>query len=511
MSNGERLKVATIMNFVRQCEPRDAENDKVLFDTTRKQLEFCVRSGKDHTFLLQYDTLCDDRYIELFNKKATKQTEVGLWFEIVEPLTSKVGLEYRSEYGWKWDWHIIPGFSMAYKTNEREMLIDEAMRKFKERFGEYPRTVGSWLIDTHTVNYLTEHYDIDALCIYRDQTNTDAYTLVGGYFNQAYYPSKNNMFTPAQSAKYRINTPVFRLLGPDPIHNYDGPKYGSPEKEGHVCWTLEAVWDAGKDEKMAEWYFNTYYENEDLGFSYAQLGQENSFGLSDLVTPLKMQLSKLDKHENIKYLKMKDAGRAFRERYPKKTPATCVAALDNWDSEDIQSVYYDSQNYTANIFRHGKKLFFRSFYLFDEKVPEHYIEKPCKTFYAVYENLPIVDTVTWAEKEMDAGMTIDECVEPFTVSKSGKTKLKIKLKDRTVVKFSEDRIEVDTDGLVYDPFDAKAKMKVAKGGEGIEYEYNGAKYFLRAQNAKTSKKDGKVFVIKRIDKDAPVALIPERR
>ena len=31
---------------------------------------------------------------------------------------------------------------MAYSPAQRELLIDEAMRKFKEVFGYYPKTVG---------------------------------------------------------------------------------------------------------------------------------------------------------------------------------------------------------------------------------------------------------------------------------------------------------------------------------------------------------------------------------
>ena len=192
------MKAINIMNFVRQIDERLPKDSDVLYQTTRAELELVNEFGYENTFLLQYDACCDGRYVKLFKENATDKTELGIWYEIVEPLTSACGLPYNSDMGWKWDWHIVPGFSMAYTPREREMLIDEAIRKFREVFGYYPRTVASWVIDTHTVNYLASHYDIDAVGICRDQTNTDAYTLVGDYFNQAYYPSKNNMFTPAE-------------------------------------------------------------------------------------------------------------------------------------------------------------------------------------------------------------------------------------------------------------------------------------------------------------------------
>ena len=113
------------MNFVRQCEPRSESVDKILFETTKKQLALVNELQVPNTFLLQYDALCDDRFVKLFKEEAGPLTETGLWYEIVEPLTSACGMKYESERGWKWDWHIKPGFSMAYTPDERDRLIDE--------------------------------------------------------------------------------------------------------------------------------------------------------------------------------------------------------------------------------------------------------------------------------------------------------------------------------------------------------------------------------------------------
>lgn len=81
---------------------------------TAEQLKLVNEYDLDNTFLLQYDAVCDADFVSLFKENATDKTELGLWYEIVEPLTSACGIECRSEHGWKWDWHIIPGFSMHY-------------------------------------------------------------------------------------------------------------------------------------------------------------------------------------------------------------------------------------------------------------------------------------------------------------------------------------------------------------------------------------------------------------
>ena len=267
------MKIINIMNFVRQCDPRMEDSERILYETTAAEVALVKEYGLDSTFLLQYDAAIDPGYQELFRREADSHMELGLWYEIVQPLTQKAGIPWRGREGWPWDWHVIPGFSMAYTVEERKKLIDIAMEDFRAIFGEYPKTVASWLLDSYTVNYLADNYPVKAFAICRDQTNTDAYTLVGGYFNQAYYPSRRSMFTPAQSAEQQVNVPMFRLLGPDPIHNYDGERYMTNEKylPYHGCCTLEPIWESGSNPETVDWFFRNYFQNEDLGFSYAQL------------------------------------------------------------------------------------------------------------------------------------------------------------------------------------------------------------------------------------------------
>ena len=468
------MKVINVMNFVRQCEPRDALVEARLLDTTAAQLDLVNEMEVDNTFMLQYDALCDERFVRLFKEKATDRTELSLWYEIVEPMTSAVGMPYRSEMGWKWDWHIIPGFAMGYEPREREILADEAMRKFKEVFGYYPKTVGSWLFDTHTVNYLAENYDISAFFTCRDQINTDAYTLIGGYFNQAYYPSKNNFFTPAQTRENQLGVPMYRLLGPCPIHNYDNKKYCSPElMRYNGCYTLEPAWFSGTQEAFVDYIYRSYFENEDLGYSYAQIGQENSFADRDLISPLRMQIEKGKALKDVRFMKMCDTGDAFKRDYA-ETPATSVVALENWEGYDIQSVYYDCKNYTVNLFRFESRLFIRSFYLFDERVADYYESKICDTFDAVYENLPIVDTAV-RRKERFGGITLDRDATPFDARKTGEGELTVSWSGGSVV-FTEDSLLIKSPELDLDASESTAR--ITPENDGFSFEYKGKSYRL---------------------------------
>lgn len=484
------MNVVNIMNFVRQIDEREENSTQRMLGMTTEQLQLVNEYGLPNTFLLQYDAVCDPDFVSLFKNEGTDKTELGLWYEIVEPLTTACGIPYRSERGWKWDWHIDPGFSMAYTPAQRERLIDEAMRKFKEVFGHHPKTVASWSIDTHTFNHLAAHYDVKAVAICRDQANTDAYTMLGGYFNQGYYPSKSNIFTPAQSANMQVNVPVFRLLGPCPIHNYDNNKYSSENYRANGnnsnCFTLESCWHMGSDPKTVKWMFDTYYSNESLGFAYAQIGQENSFiRLKDkILVSTRMQIDQLLARGDVSFQQMSETGETFKKLFPKETPATAVVALDNWDTTDVQSVYYDCKNYTANLFRFEDKLFFRSMHLFDERVKDRYIVNTCSTFDAVYENLPIIETRFCPEEvKKQCGLMISGSAQAFSAQKTADGVLQVASGDKLVT-FFEDRIEICADSLLLYGNSIKAHADIV--ANAIVLTYNGTKYRLRVGGAAIS-------------------------
>ncbi|MBQ7343523.1 MAG: hypothetical protein IJW53_02020 [Clostridia bacterium] len=485
------MKVVNIMNFARSYEPRDLETERMLADTTRKQLDLVNEMGVPATFLLQYDVICNDEFVKMIKERAGENIELGFWYEVVEPLTTACGMPYNSKRGWKWDWYINPGFSVAYPLREREVLINEAMRKFREVFGYYPRTVGSWLLDTHTVNYLCDNYEIDAICYCRDQVNTDAYTFVGGYFNQGYYPSRNNYFTPAASEETQINVPVFRLLGPDPIYNYDNGKYKSDEID-RGPYTMEVVYNTGgRNPKIVDWYFDSYYNNESLGFAYMQIGQENSFAAYDIIEPIAMQIEKAKKLDDVIFEKMGDTGLNFKKKYS-STPATAVCALTNWDYSDCQSVIYDSKHYTANIMRVDNKVFIRGLYLFDDRIADVYNTSPCTTFDAVYENMPIVDTY-YQRGDTDGGygIILDESAAPFTAAKTDEEELTVSWNDKSVT-FKDNSVIINNCQLnfAYSMVNTKIDVK----SDHIMFEYKSHKYRLDVSGADITSEDGVIKI-----------------
>ena len=114
--------------------------------------------------------------------------EIGVWSEnSPQPLVENNGYKWRGRY--RWDWHADVGFATSYSPEERVKLVGTYIGDFKEIFGYYSMSVGSWFIDAHTLQYMHDKYGIVASCNRKDQIGTDGYTLWGGYWNQGYYPT----------------------------------------------------------------------------------------------------------------------------------------------------------------------------------------------------------------------------------------------------------------------------------------------------------------------------------
>ena len=193
----EAPRIVNIINFIRQCEPREPERlpPSVLYETTLTQARTLREHNLKGTWLLQYDALIDPRYQALMKEELARGCEVGGWLEVPQPLVEDAGLQWRSNV--PWDYHAQVDFTIGYTPEERVRLADTYMAKFRQIFGFYPQSMGSWFIDGFTLNHLAETYHIEASVNCRDQVGTDGYTLWGGYWTGGYYPSKRNAYMPA--------------------------------------------------------------------------------------------------------------------------------------------------------------------------------------------------------------------------------------------------------------------------------------------------------------------------
>jgi hypothetical protein len=380
-----------------------------LYTPVIEQIKLINKYDLPATFLLMYDTLCDDRFIDILSKKNEK-TELGVWLEVVQPQCGAAGVEWRGRPGYPWDYYANAGFTVAYKREERERLVDVLFEKFRERFGKYPRCIGSWAIDAYTYEYISKKYDIDAACTCRDQWGTDGYTFWGGYYNQAYYPCKNNMLCPAQTKEQQIDIPVFRMLGSDPIYQYDmGLDIGGAAAEWQGVATLEPVYagrDGGGNPDWVDWYLNENFSGRCIKFGYTQAGQENSFGWGMMCNGLTYQLGKiaeLCKEGKLEALTLSDTGAWFKKEF-RQTPPTVVSALSDRHGKNRFSVWYDCKNYRADVFTEHNAFWIRDIFLFREKYEERYLHAVNDSISMTFDNLPLVDGNRYSGSGVRAGL-----------------------------------------------------------------------------------------------------------
>ncbi len=407
-------RIINIVNFIRLLEPRDPKiTEDVLYQTVVKQIRLMRKYHLGGTFLLQYDALMDPRYQELLMSLPRDSFEIGAWWEIPQPLVEKAGIKWRGRY--PWDWRANIGFSTGYPPAERNKLVDVYMTDFKRIFGYYPKSVGSWFIDAHTLKYLYEKYHIIASCNCKDQYGTDGYTLWGGYWNQAYYPSKINSYMPAQHESNQIPVPIFRMLGSDPIRQYDNGL-------GHVrqgVTTLEPVYqNAGGDSIWVNWYFKEFVNGASMAFAYAQAGQENSFTWNAMAKGLRIQfplIEKLRDEKKIRVETLAETGKWFKAHF-KVTPPTSVTVNNDLPGGSDRTTWFDSRFYRANLLWKNGTLSFRDIHLFNEKFPSKYETQTATSNECSFFTLPFVDGYLWSSPDTMAGLR-------FKVITNGKEQL----------------------------------------------------------------------------------------
>ena len=408
-ANDETPKIVNIVNFIRLLEPRDSTITKeVLYQTVVQQVGIMKKYKLGGTFLLQYDALLEPKYQQLLKNLPNDSFEIGAWWEIPQPLVEKAGLTWRGRY--PWDWRANIGFSTGYTPKEREKLIDVYMEDFKKIFGYYPRSVASWFIDAYSLNYMYKKYNIVASANCKDQYGTDGYTLWGGYWNQAYYPSKTNSYMPAQNEQNQIPVPIFRMLGSDPVRQYDNGL--GTTRQGVV--TLEPVYKfGGGDSTWVNWFFRTLADNPSLGFNYTQAGQENSFTWDAMAKGFAIQMpliARLRDEHRIRVETLETSGRWFKKKY-KVTPVTTFSVDKDIDGSNLKTLWFDSRFYRMNIIWEKGALRIRDIHLFNENFPSVYETQPATSNECSFFTLPFVDGHIWSNPNQIAGLRLKAIID----------------------------------------------------------------------------------------------------
>ncbi len=491
------MNILNIVNFIRGSEPRNRSLD--LLESVKKQLNLSKKYHLPTTFLFMYNALTKPEFVDLFRDKP-EYIELGVWLEADQTLVENIGLPWRGREGFDWDWHSNVGLLVGYTPSEREKLLDRIMQTFYGRFEYYPKTVGTWAQDAYSLNYLSEKYGIIAALTCKDQWGTDGYSLWGGYYNQAYYPSKNNAFCPAASKQQQIDVPVFRMLGSDPIRQYSDGVNTSAQ----LVVSLEPSYpESGGNPEWVDWFLNTIYDPNRLSFGYAQAGQENSFGWGKIRNGYYYQIERfvqLRAEGKLDIMTVADAGAWYRGRYP-LTPASSVTAKDG----ALSTVWYYNRYYRCNIYADKSQLKIRDLMRFDEAYPERYLSKPCPSKDLYYDNLPVIDSYRWASAQgSEAGGYLLRGGKPVVLTgalvteKTDENTLKVLAPaegGNITIWFRENSIDFEGGcvlKIVWAP--GHCNMQIDTDGSNINCRYEGWDYSVQLKGAKCTMIDNGMLI-----------------
>lgn len=385
-----------IMNFIRAEEPRESMD---LIKPVREQMALIKAHQFPATWLLQYDAMVEGPFVGFLKAEMPPDHETGIWFEMNRKICDDAGIAWRGNPKWEWDYHVPVAYAIGYPPDERRKLADTAMATFKRIFGHDAKTVASWNLDAVTVAHLAEHHGIDAFGNCRDQLATDGFTIWGAPI-AAYYPNRENAWSPALEAKNQISTPIFRLLGQDPVYYYDN-QLPYPD-------TMEPVWPSGQSEIFVDRFLDMIAHAPTQSIAYAQLGQENSFGWPQMSKAYPMQMDKLAKARSAGGLiveTMGETGRRFKRSF-KSTPTQAQVMLkDPFGKEDApqRTVWYQSKYFRANLHFRENQFYLRDLHVYNDRFPQPYLTDPARQHGIEQRMLAVLDGYHWSDDEVRAG------------------------------------------------------------------------------------------------------------
>lgn len=386
-----------IYNFIRMSHTEPTRFIQDDFDTIREQIITVKQYGFPGTYSLKYDALMEPRYQELLKRYLDDGDELSAWWEITRELCERSGVRFRENIpGEEYDDRVDSAYSIGYSPEERILLVDGYMEDFFSVFGKYPRSIGSWVLDSVTMAYAKEKYGVCAFAICRDQIGVDGFTLWGGYPNGPYFPSRDNENVPAQTGEAQIDAPVFRLLGPDPIYNFEA----EVRDDLPGVFTLEPAWLSGRDKKWIRWIFDRLTLEDALGVGYAQVGQENNFLWENIRPGFAPQfdvLKELQEKGLLRVETMEQTAKWFTKKYRVTPPMTYQASQD-WNKLALSCQWYASANYRVGLLGEEGHLRIRDMFLYDQAYPSRYLHAPMKQIKSIFDALPVLYPQLWIKE-----------------------------------------------------------------------------------------------------------------
>lgn len=321
---------------------------------------------------LRYDA------ISAFNPQLTPTGELGLLLEVTPELASAGAVTYKGLPDGS-DWYMAKhAFLAGYAIDERKRLIDTLFSSFKKKFGYYPSFTSGWMVDAWSLSYIRSYYGVVFHQLTKEQYETDSYTLYGGIFNSAYYPSKNYPLLPG-TGDDKLDMVVTRQTVSDLIYNYGSPKTVFTSQPNDYLSDTEGKKDTSYFKQLID---DVISQKSPLKFG--TVGFENSFNWENYGTEYINQLKylkSLQKNGMIDVYTPGDFARLFQKQYAANPSFYLTKSFET--GKPAGTLWYFGKSYRARLLlKDGRVILddLRSF----APLSDPYLQNPATADYAYW-------------------------------------------------------------------------------------------------------------------------------
>lgn len=350
-------KFVTIINPVRS---RDLWPDKSI-NRLKDQIQEITTRGLDATWLLTYDSLLDQEIIDSMRDRGKSQ-EIGAFLEVSQEWATDAHVSYKIGDG---DYYRPDKvFLSGYDPVDRQKLLKKYFQVFFLKFGQYPKSVGAWYVDSYSQSLLSKMGVTSALTV-ADQFDTDAATIWGKYFSYPFYPSKYNSLAPAASQSDKIPVVNLQWAQRDPVAGY-GKQLSSSRQSFQANDYLNNSFDHAYFKNL----LSNYLANKDTDFLQITIGLEAGQEAVSFSDEYKRQLeiiSALSKNGEVQALKMADFSKWYQEKYPGISPSHFLKKGD--------SFWYMSSKFRAAVFKEKDHYYLKDLRIYSQSPQKDHFYK----------------------------------------------------------------------------------------------------------------------------------------
>ena len=323
------------------------------------------------TWLLTFDAIENDGIFSVLETMDAEQ-ELGIFLEVTPSFAGASGVKYNDTDFWH---HATSVFLSGYTQEERRLLIDTVFSKFKERFGVYPVSVGSWWTDAFSLSYMKEKYGITANLGLADQFSTDGYKVWGQYWSTPFYPSRYHAGVPASTDDAKLDLVTIQWAARDPLNGYKSSLYSTQD------YALSIV---GLTTDYFGKLIRLYTGRHKNSFGQITVGLEGDLDpesyRGEFANQMQLVRSLADSEE-FNITNMEQFSKWYRQTFPKYSP-TQIIETEDWLGRRLRVVWYNSTRFRVGLLHDYEKKTTKIFDLrsYHQDIQEPYYQSPNREF-----------------------------------------------------------------------------------------------------------------------------------